>query len=165
MRSRFVFVPDHHFAPKLGGLLYRVAGAIVFFLAGAVAATELYPQVIADRPSENRQASSSGQAAAPRPNSLSDTKGASLPAAYIGGPIPEPTFAPIQLSTENKAAQAPGDEVSSARDSAVRKSRAAKIKSARGESHRHNVNAYYRAHREELPSGAAGGSWNVWGRL
>jgi hypothetical protein len=163
MRSRFVSVPN---TPKAGGLASRVAGAIAFFFVGAVAATELYPQMVPDRHSEYRRASDSERAApSPAPNPTSDRIGASSLAEYRAGPIPEPTFAPIQLPAAAKEARAQADEAQAASDVRMRKPRVVKSKYARnkGDSRRRNANSQDRVYQGELPYRAAGTSWNPWG--
>jgi hypothetical protein len=155
MRSCLVSVPD---TPRAGALASRVAGAIVFFLVGAVAATELYPQMGTNRHSEYASVSDSRRSApSPASNAASDGIGATSSAEYWGGPIPEPTFAPIQLPGAAKKAQAQVDEARSAFDVTVRKPREIKNKYThnKGANHRHNANAQDR-YRGELPYWTAG---------
>jgi hypothetical protein len=171
MRSRFIFLPDRVLAPKTRGAASRVAGAIVFIFVGAVAATELYPQVIADRHSEYTQVRDSGRAAPPipapdaishRPEAFSSRDSAE----YLGGPIPQLTFPPTQPPAVTKETQAVAHEDPSASVVGVEKPRRTETKSAhkKHNSHRGNGNTQDRIYREQPSYWAAGGGSNLWGR-
>jgi hypothetical protein len=69
VRSKFVLEPHHSLAHRERGFGWRVAGAIVFFVIGAIVATELYPQITADRHAEYNMSSNSGRATSPIPAS------------------------------------------------------------------------------------------------
>jgi len=170
MRSRFVLLPDHVLAPKRRALGWRLVGAIVFFFVGAIAATELYPQVVVDHHSKYSGASDSGRAAAPSsaPNAISDRPGTFSrrdSAEYAGRPIPQFTFASTQPPAAAKETQAPADEAQSASVVAVEKPRRTENKSARNKrsSHRHNGNTQDRHYQERPSYLAAGRGWNPGG--
>jgi hypothetical protein len=115
MRPRAVVVPDGVLTPKRRGLASRCAGAIVFFLVGAITATELYPQMVVDRHSDDNRTWDPARTAAWSPDVISD-RTAVLPqdsALNTGGPIPPVTFAPTQPKPAVKEAQSPADEAAS----------------------------------------------------
>jgi hypothetical protein len=96
MPSKFVFSPE----PRGRGIAWRgipsgIAGATLFFVLGAIAATALYPHTDANRRSESAGVSdravpaSTFGAISPQSATLSPRERAE----YTGGPIPEPTFA------------------------------------------------------------------------
>ena len=94
MPSKFVFSPE----PRGRGIASGIAGATLFFVFGAIAATALYPNANANRRSESAGVSegavpaSTFGAISPQSATLS----ARERAEYTGGPIPEPTFAAKQ---------------------------------------------------------------------
>jgi hypothetical protein len=117
IQSRFVLSRK----PKRRGVASHLAGAILFLLLGAIAATALYPHAGADRHSEDSSISDSRHVAAltPAPDAISDRSGAFASqdgAEYTGGPIPKPTFAAPQpvVATAAIEAQALTDEDHSA---------------------------------------------------
>ena len=91
MPSKFVFSPE----PRGRGIASGIAGATLFFVFGAIAATALYPNADANRRSESAGVSertvpaSTFGAISPQSATLSPRERAE----YTGGPIPEPTFA------------------------------------------------------------------------
>jgi hypothetical protein len=110
MRSRFDVVRRRVVAHERRGLASRVAGAIAFFVLGAVAATELYPRIIADRQSEYGKAQKSGRL--PASDMISDRAEAFTQrhmVDYTGAPIPQMTFLPTQ-SPAAKGPQATPDQ-------------------------------------------------------
>jgi len=97
MQSRFVLSRK----PERRGVASHLAGAILFFLLGAIAATALYPHADADRHSEDNSISDSRHVAAltPATDAISDRSSAFVSqdgADNTGGPIPKPTFAAPQ---------------------------------------------------------------------
>ena len=162
MQSRFVFSPDPGRAPKQHGIASRVAGAIVFFFFGAIAATELYPQIGAHTDS------GSGPAAALSPvsNTTSDRVGTSSlrdSAERTGGPIPPVPFGEEQPQTivETKVA----DTARSASPGSVGKARLTENKSARikHNSRRSNGTAPDQPNREQSTYWATTTGANAWG--
>jgi len=94
MPSKFVFSPE----PRGSGIASGIAGATLFFVFGAIAATALYPNADANRRStsagvsERALPASTFGAISPQSATLSPRERAE----YTGGPIPEPTFAATQ---------------------------------------------------------------------
>jgi hypothetical protein len=87
MQSRFVFSP----APEQRDASWRVMGAMLCFVLGAIVSSALYPC-----PDTDIRGSHAGPIANPT-LATSTTDGLSAYSAreraeYIGGPIPEPTF-------------------------------------------------------------------------
>jgi hypothetical protein len=111
VRSRFVLGPHHSLAHRERGFGSRVAGAIVFFVNGAIVTTELYPQITADRHAEYNMSSNSGLATSPIPASeiISNHTQKDV-AEYIGGPIPQVTFLPTQPPPVAKDTEAASDQ-------------------------------------------------------
>jgi len=113
MQSRFVLVPNQSFGYERSGLVSRVAGAVAFFIIGAVVATELYPQIAVDRRFEHGTAWDSGRVPSPTsaPEAISDRAGAPGDIAeYTGGPIPQMTFPPTQPPVAAKETQTAAEE-------------------------------------------------------
>jgi hypothetical protein len=166
--SRFVLVPDQSLGYERSGLVSRVAGAIAFFIIGAVVATELYPQIAADRHSEHGTAWDSGRVASPTsaPEAVSDRAGASRDIAeYTGGPIPKMTFPPTQPPAAAKETPATAEEDRSASAVAADKPRLMENKSGykKRTSHRSNGNTQERPYWEQPSYWAAARGWNSWG--
>jgi hypothetical protein len=161
MRPGAAVSQDGILAPKRSGLASRFAGAILFFLVGAITATELYPQMVVDRHSDDNRTWDSERTAARSPDVLSD-RTAVFPqddALNTGGPIPPVTFAPAQPTPAVKEAQSPADEAASA---AVEKPpRRIEARSARtkASSSRRNGSTY----QKEPSYGATGTGWFSFG--
>jgi hypothetical protein len=148
-----------------------VAGAIVNIFVGAVAATELYPPVIADGHSKYSKVRDSGRAASPipAPDAISYRAGAFSSrdsAEYLGGPIAQLTFPPTQPPAVAKETQAVAHEDHSASVVAVEKPRRTETKSAhkKRNSYRGNGNTQDRSYREQPSYWAVGRGSNLWGR-
>ena len=157
MRPR---VPDSVLAPKQRRLASRFAGATVFFLFGAITATELYPQTVVDRHSDDNSTFERTAARSVTPDVISDQTAAFLrdSAENIGGPIPPVTFA-AQPAPAAKEAQAPADKAASVAAEKPRRRVEAKFARTKGSSPRRNGSAYqqeqsyWTAGRGWLPSG------------
>jgi hypothetical protein len=136
MRRR---VPDSVLASKQRGLLAsRFAGATVFFLVGAITATELYPQTVVDRHSEDNSTFERTAARSATPDVIADQ---SLSAEKIGGPIPPVTF-PAQPAPAAKAAQSPADKAAFVAAEKPRRRIAANFARTKRSSPRRNGSAY-----------------------
>jgi hypothetical protein len=180
MRSRFVLSPDQGFlASKRPGLGSRVAGAVVFCLVGAVAATQLYPQMFANRHSGLSATEAGRAAASPAPAAaISERPGGTAAfspraeAQYTGGPIPGFNSLPTQIepAAVNEGAASPDDDKSAAPKSAE-KSHHAKNRSTRSYSYNYGYSysrhgkgkAQDRPYRQSPSTWVAGNSWNSWG--
>jgi hypothetical protein len=161
MRPRAMVLPDSVLAPKQRGLASRFAGAIIFFLVGAITATELYPQMVVDRHSDDNRTWDSERTAARSPDMLSD-RTAVFPqddALNTSGPIPPVTFSPAQPTPAVKEAQSPADEAASV--AAEKPPRRIEARSARtkASSSRRNGSTY----QKEPSYGAAGTGWFPFG--
>jgi hypothetical protein len=163
MQSRFSFSSDQGRVPKQHGVASRVAGAIVFFCFGAIAATELYPEIGA------HSDPGSGQAAALSPvrDTTSDRVGAFPLRDSVernGGPIPPVPFGAGQpqiiVGTEVAA-----DEARSASPGSVEKPRRTENRAARikHSSHRGNSNSPDQPNREQSTYWATTTGANLWG--
>jgi hypothetical protein len=168
MRPRLVLSPDDGLTPERHGLASRVTGAIVCFLVGAIAATELYPQMVADRHSEYARVSPSERAASPStlPDAISSKAGVfSLrdSAERTGGPIPPVPFgeSPPQTTggTRIAANEAPSASAVSAEKPRRTESKSVRIKHS---SHRSNGNTQDQPYREQSTSWTATTGWNPW---
>jgi hypothetical protein len=90
MRPGAAVSQDGILAPKRSGLASRFAGAILFFLVGAITATELYPQMVVDRHSDDNRTWDSERTPA-RSTTPDVDRTAVFPqedASNTGGPIP-----------------------------------------------------------------------------
>jgi hypothetical protein len=162
MESRYVFSPK----PKRRAVLPHVAGAILFFLLGAITATALYPN--ADRhsegstTSESRHVPAQAVAAEYEPNAFSPHD----PTEYTGGPIPKPTFAapPPVVTTAAQEAQAATDEDHSPSASNVGRSDQTGNKAVHKKETAHRRNGTPNQPYREQPSyGAVQQYWTPWG--
>jgi hypothetical protein len=161
MRPRAMVFPESVLGPKQRGLASRLAVAITFFLVGAITATELYPQMVVDRHSEDNRTWDSQRTAVRSPDVISD-RTAVFPqdsALNTGGPIPPVTFAPAQPTPAVKEAQSPADEAASV--PAEKPPRRIEARSARTKatSSRRNGSTY----QKEPSYGAAGTGWFPFG--
>jgi hypothetical protein len=95
MRPRSMVLPDSVLAPKQRGLASRFARATVFFLVGAISATELYPQMVVGRHAEDNRTFERTAARSATPDVTWDQTAAFLrdSAENTGGPIPPVSFA------------------------------------------------------------------------
>ena len=170
MQPRLLLSPK----PKRHGIASHVAGAISFFLLGAIAATALYPHADAyphtdaDRHSEDTSVSASRHVAVqtPAPAATSDQSKASSPqdaAEYTGGPIPKPTFGVTQ-PVAAKEAQPLTDEGHSASAANVERPDQTGNKAARKKEYGHRRNGTQnRPYREQASYGAVQTYGNPWG--
>jgi len=175
MRSRFVLSSDQGFlASKQSGLLSRTAGALVFCLVGAVAATQFYPQMFADRHAELLSATDAGRTLAATTNADATLDRGSRAAAfsprdeaqYTAGPIPGFTSLPTSIEpAAAKEGTIASDEDKSAAPKAAEKPHRTKYRSTREYSYnRHsNTKAQERRYRQPPSTWVAGNSWNSWG--
>jgi hypothetical protein len=167
MQSRFVLSRK----PKRRGVASHLAGAILFFLLGAIAATVLYPHADADRHSEDGSISDSRHVAAltPAPDAISDRSSAFASqdgAEYTGGPIPKPTFAAPQpvVATAAIEAKALTNEDHSAAAVNVGRPDQTGNKAIRKKEYGHRRNeTRNRPNREQPSYGAVQRYWNPWG--
>ena len=168
MRSRLVLSPDHGLTHERHGLASRVTGAIVCFFVGAIAATELYPQMVADRHSEYGRVSPAERAATPSPlpdaiSSQAEVLSLRDSVARTGGPIPPVPFG--ESSPKNTGeTRVTANETPSASPASVEKPRRTENKSAhiKHTSHRSNGNTQEQPYREQSPYWATTTGWNPW---
>jgi hypothetical protein len=163
MRPRAVILPDGVLAPKQLGLASQFARAIVFFLIGAITATELYPQMVVDRHSEdNRTVDSERTAVRSATPDVSSDRTAVFPQddpLNSGGPIPPVTFAPAQPTPAVKEAQSPADEAASAAvEKPPRRIEARSVRTKASSSRRSGS-----TNQKEPSHGAAGTGWFPFG--
>jgi hypothetical protein len=166
MRSRFVLMPDQSLGYERSRLVYRVVGAVSFFVIGAVVATEFYTQIAAERRFELSTAWDSGRVASQTsaPEAIPVRPGAPRDIVdYMGGPIPQITFPPTQPPTAAKETQATADKDRSASVVAAEKPRPTQNKSGykKGASHRSNGNTQG-PYWEQPSYWAAARGWNSW---
>jgi hypothetical protein len=163
MQSRFVFSSDQGRAPKQHGIPSRVAGAIVFFFFGAIAATELYPQIGV----HSDPGSGTAAALSPVRDTNSDRVGPSPLRDSVertGGPIPPVPFGAEQPQTI-VGTEVAASEARSASPGSVEKPRRTENKAARikRSSHRGNSNIPDQPNREQTTYWATTTGANPWG--
>lgn len=192
MRSRFVLSTDHILSPKRRSFGSRIVAASVFFVAGAVAANELYPQIVTNRQSDYTRALQQGRAApplsassaaasaavgktdaayplrraAPPPAMRSDTG----PAEAITEPVPPPSLVsppqPVAIAAADEAVPAPPPPAEDA-SAAVRVEKAHKTraKSAHNKGNTQRANGYAQdgPYRQQTSPYSGGSGWNSWG--
>jgi hypothetical protein len=167
MQSRFVLSRK----PKGRGVASHLAGAILFFLLGAIAATALYPHADADRHSGDGSDWDSRHVVAltPAPDAISDRSRAFASQGgdeYTGGPIPKLAFAAPQPLVAAAAieAQALTDEDHSASAANVGRQDQTGNKAIRKKEYGHRRNeTQNRPYREQPSYEAAQRYWNPWG--
>jgi hypothetical protein len=193
MRSRFVLSPGHDSVSVGGRVVSRIAGAIVFCFVGAVAASQLYPQMFAER-RDYVLAPESGRAAAPPTTDATSGRTGRVTSfvagdggAYTGGPIPQlfpapsasASAAPQSEPAAADAAAAAPDEARVASTAEPEKQRRTKNKSARysggsssssskyssnySTSHHSYRREKERPYRQPPSTWVAGNGWNNWG--
>jgi hypothetical protein len=143
MRPRSMVLPDSVLAPKQRGLASRFARATVFFLVGAISATELYPQMVVGRHAEDNRTFERTAARSATPDVTWDQTAAFLrdSAENTGGPIPPVSFA-AQPAPAAKEAQSPADEAASVAAEKSRRRVEAKFARTKRSSPRRNGSAY-----------------------
>lgn len=160
MPSQFFFSPE----PRGRGIASRIAGASLFFVLGAVAATALYPHADANRRSESGSVSDRALPAStfgtisPQSVTLSPRE----EAEYTGGPIPQPTFAATQpLASATEAAAHEGHAASAINGE---KPDQAGNKIVRKKEYRHRrIGNENQPYREQPSYWSAQGYWSPWG--
>ena len=153
------------------GVASHLAGAILFFLLGAIAATALYPHADADRHSEDSSISDSRHVAAltPATDAISDRSSGFASqdgAEYTGGPIPKPTFATPQPVVPAAAIEAHASTNEDHSASAANAGRPDKTgnKAIRKTEYGHRRNeTQNRPYREQPSDRAVQRYWNPWG--
>jgi hypothetical protein len=160
MPSQLVFSPES----KRRGVASRIAGATLFFLLGAIAATALYPHVDENRCSEgNGLSDTAAQTSAlgailPRSGSPSPREGTQ----YTGGPIPQPTFSATQPVAAAGEAQALAHEGHPAAANGEKPDQTANRAAQKKYSHR-RIGDGNHPYREQPSYWGAPGYWSPWG--